>query len=305
MASASLDTVMAPSSTCATNSFTRFLPRSLAAGSRARRPSSTIWSSNPRSTVCSAADAGASGLAWLLIAALLHAHLRPQFGQLVLVGNGLAQQFLELVVALHVAAQVAQAVAQFQQFAQRSHLAGDVLGREIVHALEIQIDLEVSGVRILTQFVLDGVSQVRLHVRQNAVEVVRVDLHEFPVLQPRLRLGRLAGEIAHHPHDERQFLDFNRVADFYVVSNLDARRSDAIDLMLCALSCHNTPSSKWRRFTAWYANGRYSLYQKKTPGAQSIVTSHAAFAASRSHLGLYGPFPRPQPRPPGMRTRVF
>src|SRR5208283_1036053 len=107
MASASLNTVMAPSKTCATNSFTRFLPRSLAAGSRARRPSSTIWSRNPRSTVCSEAAlcAAACWASPLLIGTLLHAHLRPQFGQLVFVGNGLAQQFFQLIVALHVAAQ--------------------------------------------------------------------------------------------------------------------------------------------------------------------------------------------------------
>ena len=46
------------------------------------------------------------------------------------------------------------------------------------------------------------------------------------------------GEIAQNAHDEREFLEFDRVADFHVVGDVDARRADPIQFVLCALFCH-------------------------------------------------------------------
>src|SRR5574340_1691159 len=164
IASASLDTVMAPSSTWATNSLTRFLPRSLAAGSRAMRPSSTIWASRLAARTSSAALGAAACRCWSLIGApLVQAEFRAQLIQLARIAHGFAQEFLQLVVALQAAAQVAQALAQVQQFLQGFHLACDLVRREIVHALESQVDFQVAGVRVFAQFVFHGERKVRFH----------------------------------------------------------------------------------------------------------------------------------------------
>src|SRR5437867_7240945 len=140
MASASLETVMVPSNTCETNSLTRFLPRSLAAGSRAMRPSSTIWSSRLRSAVSppdgAAADCCFSAIGFLLTAL----DFRLQLCQLVRIGHGVTQQLLQLVVALHAAAQVGKPLPQIQQLLQRFHLTRHLIGRKVIQVLEAQID---------------------------------------------------------------------------------------------------------------------------------------------------------------------
>src|SRR5580698_6548839 len=127
MASASFDTVMAPSRTCVTNSFTRFLPRSLDAGSRAMRPSCTVWSRRLTSSVVSAPCDAAAAFCKSLMAGLLGFHLGLQLGQLVLVGNGFAEHLFEFVITLHRAAKVGKAIAQLEQLAQRANLARHVL----------------------------------------------------------------------------------------------------------------------------------------------------------------------------------
>src|ERR1700687_2039294 len=102
MASASFDTVMEPSSTWATKSFTRFLPRSRDSGSRASRPPSTIWS---RILVCSTVCAAACGAAADFFASLtglpLHFHPVAPLCQLVFIADAVAQHLFELVIALH------------------------------------------------------------------------------------------------------------------------------------------------------------------------------------------------------------
>ena len=59
------------------------------------------------------------------------------------------------------------------------------------------------------------------------------------------RLLGLASEIAHHPHDKWQFLDFDCPTDLHVVSNLNPRRTNPIQFMLRTFSCHR--NSEWRR----------------------------------------------------------
>src|SRR5689334_8255576 len=106
MVSASRVTVMEPSSTPATNSLTRSLPRSLAPLSLAMRPSSTIWSRRPFSKTFSAALGAAPCFASAIGTSITHLFL--QLVQFVLVAHGVKQQFLQFVVALQAAAQVAQ-----------------------------------------------------------------------------------------------------------------------------------------------------------------------------------------------------
>src|SRR5579872_5548839 len=107
IASASLDTVMAPSSTWVTNSFTRFLPRSRADGSRAKRPSSTIWSSRLCSAVCEVAPWAAAAFWTSLIGPSVQTQFGAQPGEFVLIADGVTQQLFQLVVALHAAAEIA------------------------------------------------------------------------------------------------------------------------------------------------------------------------------------------------------
>src|SRR5437899_6624242 len=127
IASASLAMVIDPSSTCATNSFTRFLPRSLAAGSRARRPSSTIWSRRPFSRVCSVAAATAAFCGSLIgLSFRLGSHFVPELIQLLGVAYGIKEQFFQLVVPLQASAEVGKSGPKLQQLTKRLHLAGDL-----------------------------------------------------------------------------------------------------------------------------------------------------------------------------------
>ena len=151
-----------------------------------------------------------------------------QLVQLALVADGVEQQFLQLVVALQAAAQIAQLGAQIQQLAKRLHLPGDVFGLEVVHALEMQVDLELWRVRIFGELVLDGECEMRLHALQHAVEIIRVDLDKFPVPQARQRVDGLAREISQDSHHEREFFQFNRVADLDVVGHVHARGPHAV-----------------------------------------------------------------------------
>src|ERR1700690_1574486 len=133
--SASLATVMEPSRTCATNSLTRFRPRSRACASAPKRPCSTIWSSRPFSLVCTVAAAAdccaGSGLAIGFV--LLGSHLLLQLVQLLSIGHRFEQQLFQLVIALEGAAQVGKPGTQLQEILERLYLLGDIAGLEIFH----------------------------------------------------------------------------------------------------------------------------------------------------------------------------
>src|SRR5580698_5031378 len=113
--SASLVTVMLPSSTWETNSFTRSLPRSLEASSLPIRPSSTIWSSRPLSSTCSVACGAADFFASAIGSSRGLVHFLLQLVQLTLIADGAEQGFLQAVVALQAGAEVAQLGAQLHQ----------------------------------------------------------------------------------------------------------------------------------------------------------------------------------------------
>src|SRR5580692_910757 len=82
VASASRESFISPSSTCATNSLTMSLPRSRATCSFPKRPCSTIWSSRLDSVVLASAD-DAAAFSGLLIRASLGLVLIDLFLQLV------------------------------------------------------------------------------------------------------------------------------------------------------------------------------------------------------------------------------
>src|ERR1700728_3331191 len=96
--SASLAMVMEPSRTWATNSFTRFLPRSREALSTPNRPCSTIWSRRLPSVVSTEA-AGACGFA-TASAIGLTSDFTLQLVELFGVAHCFEQQLFQLVVAL-------------------------------------------------------------------------------------------------------------------------------------------------------------------------------------------------------------
>src|SRR5580658_2664014 len=140
--SASLVTVMLPSSTWATNSFTRSLPRSFEPSSLPIRPSSTIWSSRPTSSTRSVAW-GAAFCASAIGASCRFIEFLLQLVQLILIAHRAEQRFFESIVALQAGAQVAQLGAQVHQFRKRLHLPDDVFRLEVVHALEMQVHFKL------------------------------------------------------------------------------------------------------------------------------------------------------------------
>ena len=63
-------------------------------------------------------------------------------------------------------------------------------------------------------------------------------LDKAPLLQLGQRLFGLPGEVSKDADHERQFLDFNRAAGLYVISNLNAGRTHPVQFVLCARFCH-------------------------------------------------------------------
>ena len=93
---------------------------------------------------------------------------------------------------------------QFQKLAQRFYLPRHVVRREIVHALEMQVDFQVAGVRVFAQLVLHRERQVRLHrspvPASKLSGLTSTNLRSF---KRGKRFYRLSGEIPQNPHDER------------------------------------------------------------------------------------------------------
>src|SRR5512146_1015265 len=171
VASASRVTVIVPASAWVTNSFTRSVPRWRAAVSRVNRPSSIIWSSSACSFTCSLFAAAAAALASLIGASLGPFQFVAELVELVGIVDRVHQQLVQLVVALQAAAQVGQLGAQFEQFAQRLHLACDLLGREVVQTLEVQVDFDLSRIGIVAELVFHRIAEVGIHAGEDSVEV--------------------------------------------------------------------------------------------------------------------------------------
>src|SRR5579871_1062555 len=181
--SASRPNVIDPSSTWATNSLTRFLPRSRAEGS-ANRPCSTIWSRRLDSVACSTTAAVVlfcdSGIRFLLLA-----HFGLQLVQFVALADSFQQRFIQLLVSLQRSLQIVQASSQIEQFLHRLDLARDLLGLEIFQAPELQVDAKLAGSGVFAEFVLDRETQVRLHAVENGIKIVGCHFDETPFLQLR------------------------------------------------------------------------------------------------------------------------
>src|ERR1700685_2112776 len=131
--SASFATVMEPSRTWATNSFTRFLPRSFALASWPKRPDSTIWSSNPTCSFSMVVVEAACFLASAIGPSSFGLDLALQLVELLGVADRIQQNFFELVVALQLPAQICQPRAQVEQLFQGLDLLGHVARLEVFH----------------------------------------------------------------------------------------------------------------------------------------------------------------------------
>jgi hypothetical protein len=151
-------------------------------------------------------------------------------------GQQLADQFFRAGLAVHVGHQVGELAACFQQLAQRVDLARDRRRREVIHALEGEVDRHVA-------FAGERVGHLhrdaRLHGLQAFVEIVDVDVEELAVGHRRQRLGGLAGQIGQHAHDEGQLDLFLGAVDFDVVLDLHPRRTIARDEFLATLFAHD------------------------------------------------------------------
>jgi len=187
-------------------------------------------------------------------------------------------------------------VRQFQQLAQRLHLPRHLLGFEVLQALEVQIDLDLARIRIFGDLVLHRIRQVGFHAFQDAIEVVRIHFDEFPVFQPGKRFFGLSGKVGQDAHHERQFFDFNGVANLDIVGYVHARRSDSSEFLVDAFSCHFNPF--------WWSKGpsnepmRALLYQTSNLLASAIVPQTAPFFNCGPGGAPLRPGETRQPTPP-------
>ncbi len=84
---------------------------------------------------------------------------------------------------------------------------------------------------------------MRLETLEHAVKVVRSDLNEAAVFQLRESFRGLAAKVGQDAHDKRQFLDFDGVADLYIVRDVHSRRAYPLELLMDAFFCHVFPLS--------------------------------------------------------------
>src|SRR6185436_3981027 len=147
--SVSRATVIEPSRTSATNRFTRSFPRSRVSASRPTLPCSRIWSSSDTSALLvNAAAWPPAACVSAIVSALRQSELRPQLVHLVGIAERRLQDFVELLVGLQRPAQIRELRPEIEQLTQRLYLLCDGLGREVIHAAEIQIDRELRRIGI-------------------------------------------------------------------------------------------------------------------------------------------------------------
>src|SRR5512143_3543604 len=177
------------------------LARSTWSSRRASRPSSRIFVR--RLPSCSWTTDSAFFSGFLLMGLLLSFVLGPLrrdaelLAELLLcvrVLEEVGQQRLQLVVAVGLGEDVAQLLPRLHELPERLHLLYDLVGLEVEHVVELQLDVHLAPV--VGQLVVDAKSQARRLRREDLVEVVAVDFDQLPVLQPRKRLRRLPREVA-------------------------------------------------------------------------------------------------------------
>src|SRR5262249_4100729 len=143
-ASTSLVGAMAPWVICRTNSATRPVACARCSSSRTRMPRSRIESSRLTS-VAAAAAAPAFSVAGLLIGSLrcvglafADAHLVLKLREVSGVGEPLAQQLIEPVVAVELALQVGEALPRIEQLPHRLDLVHHLFGFEVGEVAELE-----------------------------------------------------------------------------------------------------------------------------------------------------------------------
>jgi hypothetical protein len=137
--------------------------------------------------------------------------------------------------SIHVGLEVRQLRARFEKLTQGLDLPSDGCGGEVVDAFESDVDHQLAR---LAERVGDGEGDARLNGLHALVEVVDVDVEEFPIGHRGGRHGRFAGKISEHAHHEGQFDLFLRPVDFHVVFDLDARGPVSGDELLAAVIAH-------------------------------------------------------------------
>src|SRR5690348_16999437 len=229
--------VIVPASTSVTNCLIMSRPRSRAGASMPNRPLSTIWSSKLSGPTSAAGccDCSTLGSAIATSCRLRLIQLRLEFFPLVFVPQRGLKDLFQLLVALDLASQVRQLVAQVEQLLQRLDFLGHAVGREVRHALEREIDADLPGVRVIRQLVVHGHVEMGLHAAQDIVEVVERDFDELSVLQLGKLFSRMTGEIREHAHDERKLADFYRAAGLNLVGDVHAWRPHALEFLVDAL----------------------------------------------------------------------
>ena len=113
----------------------------------------------------------------------LKAHFGAQLVQFLRVRNRIHQHLVQLFIGLQGAAQIVQLAAQIQQFTQRPDLPRHLLGLEIFHAAEIQVDFQIAGVRIFASLFSTRERQVRLHALEHAIEIFGSHIDKAAVFQ--------------------------------------------------------------------------------------------------------------------------
>src|SRR5690606_10433887 len=146
---------------------------------------STIWSSR----LCSATSVACCTSASLFaIGRSIRGDLRLQLVEFRLARERRLEDLLQLVVPLQAATQVRELATQVQELPEWLHLLRYTLGREVVEALETEVDADLAGIGFFGEKVVDGEGEVGLHAFQHGVEVVGGDFDELAVLELRERL---------------------------------------------------------------------------------------------------------------------
>ena len=152
------------------------------------------------------------------------------------------KDLVELVVPLQTPPEVRQLLPKVEQLPKWTYLARNGVRREIVEALERQVDTHFGLVWVVGEFVVDFEGQMRFHPGEHFVEVVWIDVDELPVLEPGHLLGGVTGQVGEDAHHEGDFLQLNGVTHLDVVRDMDAWGTHPLKFSVNALG-HGKNSS--------------------------------------------------------------
>src|SRR5687768_4281258 len=123
--SVSRATVIEPSSTSATNRFTRSLPRSRVSESRPTFPCSRIWSSSPSSpALVNAAAWPLAACVSAILRALRQSKLGAQFVHLFRIAKRRLKHFIELLIGLQRPSKIGELRAQLEELRSEERRVG-------------------------------------------------------------------------------------------------------------------------------------------------------------------------------------